>query len=162
MRATPEHSGAIMEIIQMGKNHLKEQGIDQWQKGSPNQDMVEHDIAQGDGYILVENQEIVAYAFIGFQGEPCYQEIRGAWDCEGPYLVVHRFAVADRFRGKGLTDQIFELIVAYGQSAKVESFRIDTHHENAKMQHILIKQGFRFCGSVTLSEGLRMAFEKRI
>ena len=41
------------------KEALKEQGIDQWQNGYPNADVIRNDILNNDSYVFIKNNEIV-------------------------------------------------------------------------------------------------------
>lgn len=50
-----------IEIIDMAKNHLKEQGIDQWQAGYPDAECIKNDILSKKGYFATRNDEILGY-----------------------------------------------------------------------------------------------------
>ena len=42
-----------------------------------------------------------------------------------------------------------------------DNVRIDTHADNAIMQHNILKHGFRFCGTILLANGdPRLAYQK--
>ncbi len=58
-----------MEIIEIAKAHLKEQGIDQWQDGYPDFECIINDAIQQTGYFIVENNDILGYVVIDFGGE---------------------------------------------------------------------------------------------
>ena len=59
--AYPNEINRIMEIIQDGKDSLAAAGVDQWQDGYPDQEIIFEDILESRGYVAVENQEVVAY-----------------------------------------------------------------------------------------------------
>ena len=46
----------ILEIIEKAKIELKKLGLDQWQNGYPNREVIENDIKSGISYVL-ENTE---------------------------------------------------------------------------------------------------------
>ena len=48
-----------MDIINDAKKHLKDQGIDQWQNGYPDETAIQRDIASGKGYFVVEGESIL-------------------------------------------------------------------------------------------------------
>ena len=54
----------IMSIIEDGVKFLKQQGINQWQQGSPGRSDVENDIKQGISYVYELDGEIVGTAML--------------------------------------------------------------------------------------------------
>lgn len=64
----------------------------------------------GLGYVIEKDDEIAAYMCIDFSGEPAYKNIKGKWNAEEIYAVVHRMAFSSSFRGIGLTSIAFSLI----------------------------------------------------
>ena len=45
---------------------------------------------------------VIAYGAVVFDGEPAYDAIEGAWLTDGEYVVLHRMAVADGEKGRGV------------------------------------------------------------
>lgn len=44
---------------------------------------------------------------------------------------------------------------------QIDSIRIDTHRDNKPMQHLLNKNGFRYCGIIYLEDGdERLAYQR--
>ena len=77
-----------------------------------------------------------------------------AWLSDAPYGTIH--AVASDGQIHGLLSQI----VAYCEQT-TKHLRIDTHHDNAIMQHVIMKNGFTRCGIIHIASGAeRIAFEK--
>ena len=76
------------------------------------------------------------------------------YDYDAPYGTIH--AVASDGQIHGLLSQI----VAYCEQT-TKHLRIDTHHDNAIMQHVILKNGFTRCGIIHIASGAeRIAFEK--
>ena len=166
----PNEIGIAMELINQAKQYLKEQGIDQWQNGYPDFTCIEKDIAAQKGYFLVDGEQkqadqVVGYLCIDFQGEPAYANLKGSWLGDVPYVVVHRLAIRDAYRGKGFANLVFDLVEALCNEEEyraVQSIRVDTDKENTKMQHVLKKNGFVFCGTIWFDNSEKIAFEKLI
>src|SRR5690349_12038267 len=97
----------IWQILQQAIERRRLDGSDQWQNGYPNEQTIHDDIANGNGYVLVDNSSIVAYAAIIFGFEPAYNDINGKWLTDGDYVVVHRVATSDNVKGKGIAAHIF-------------------------------------------------------
>lgn len=162
-KAIANEAAIAMELIDQAKAFLKEQGIDQWQKGYPDAACIQHDIMQGKGYFMLDSEaRIVAYMCIDFDGEPAYDSLNGAWltSRDTPYAVVHRLAVDRLCRGKGLASRAFELVERLCMERAVSSIRIDTDADNAIMRHLLQKNGFTYCGLIRFDNSDKIAYEK--
>jgi acetyltransferase len=83
-----------MNMINVAKQHLKEQGIDQWQNGYPDEACIHNDIINKRGYFLSDENQELGYLCIDFDGEPAYEKLDGKWLSDGKYVVVHRLALS--------------------------------------------------------------------
>lgn len=158
----------IMDIISQAQLYLKGKGIDQWQNNYPNIDTVRNDIANGMGYVLTSDREIVGTVALSFEVEKDYKLIHdGKWLGSGPYAAVHRIAVTDRLKGTGLASLMIGKILGLCGERDICSLRADTHRNNLSMQSLLKKNGFQYCGIIYLKAGSesgseRFAFERLI
>lgn len=160
-KATIEDIDTIAEIISAASARLGAAGIDQWQRGYPNRNSIEKDIADGVGMVLCVADTILAYGAVIFTGEKAYDDLSGGeWLTDGEYACVHRLCVSDIFVGMGFSRQ-FMLAAEAMASERVKSIRIDTHPDNAIMHHLIQSLGYTYCGDVVI-ESLRMAYEKLI
>lgn len=156
-----EETQLAMQIIDMAKAHLKNQGIDQWQDGYPNIESIVADTEAGRGFFILKDEETVGYMCLDFEGEPVYSQLDGKWESGGRYAALHRLAVSDKGRGKGYGKRAFELAEEYCKSHGVNSIRVDTKSTNPKMRHVIEKNGYEYRGDVFYEiSGERMAFEK--
>ena len=103
--------------------------------------------------------EIIGYCCIIIGDEPAYHQIEGAWKTDNPYAVVHRMAFNKKARGGGLSKEAFHLLKKYCISCGIGAIRVDTQKENKVMQHILIREGFRYCGLIQFDGGPKLAYE---
>jgi GNAT superfamily N-acetyltransferase len=152
----------IWKILQQAIEQRRRDGSEQWQNGYPNPQVVTHDIENGYGYVLVDNDTIMAYAAIIFDIEPAYEDIKGKWLSSGDYVVVHRVATADNVKGKGVATSLFKLIESLSLEHNVYSIKVDTNFDNIPMLKILDKLNYTYCGEVMLSGAPRRAYEKII
>lgn len=152
----------MMEIIKQAQNYFKSKDIDQWQDGYPNEENLREDIIQGESYVMLLDDKIVATAVISFRGESTYNEIyRGNWLSDREYAVVHRVAVNDDYKGQGLSHKIIEFSQKKCKELGYSSIKIDTHKDNFVMRSLLEKNGFKYCGIILLEDGAeRVAYEK--
>jgi len=159
-KATFSESPVIWEILQQAIERRKQDGSEQWQNGYPNEQTVHDDIANGYAYVLVNNEEIVAYAAIIFGIEPAYKDINGRWLTNGDYVAVHRVATSNAVKGKGVATYIFKQIEELCLEKKVYSIKVDTNFDNFPMLKILDRLSYTYCGEIFFSGAPRKAYEK--
>ncbi len=159
-KATSADSDHIWTILQDAIAQRRAEGSAQWQDGYPNQDTIAGDLAQAYGYVVVENETILAYAAISFDGEPAYENLEGQWLSNQEYVVLHRLATAKEAKGKGVATTVFMLLEELALQQKVCSIKVDTNYDNAPMLHILEKLGYSYCGEVIYRGDYRRAYEK--
>ena len=105
---------------------------------------------------------VIAYGAVVFDGEPAYDAIDGQWLTDEPYVLVHRIAVVDGERGRGVAAEFLHRVETLAQERGVKAFRIDTNFDNQTMLRLLERTGFTYCGKVVYRSGERLAYEKRI
>ncbi|MBQ9263389.1 MAG: N-acetyltransferase [Clostridia bacterium] len=120
----------------------------QWvDSGYPSRGLLENDI-ENNHLFVVEEVGVVhgVFAFI-LGADPTYAVIEdGAWPNDRPYGTIHR--VASDGQVKGLFSKAFDFA-----RAQCDEIRIDTHHDNKTMQHVVAKHGFCRCGIIHLANG---------
>lgn len=158
--ASPADHQTIWLILQQAIEQRRLDGSKQWQNGYPNEQTIREDMARNNAYVLVENEKIIAYAAIIFDGEPTYQDIDGAWLTAGDYVTIHRVATSNAVKGRGVATQLFGLIEAFCVERKALSIRADTNFDNVPMLKILDRLGYTYCGQIVVSTSPRRAYEK--
>lgn len=161
--ANPNDLPHIMDIIHEAQAYLAHKKVDQWQNGYPSQNIMQQDIDNLESFIIHDKDEIVATTMFTTNKEPTYQNIEGHWlsDDKAFYGVIHRMAVSNSVRKKGVAQFIFNYFEELLQKEKVTSMRIDTHEDNQDMQRLLNKLNYTYCGVIYLENGdKRLAFEK--
>ncbi|EJT6153545.1 GNAT family N-acetyltransferase [Clostridium perfringens] len=154
----------IVEIIELSKKYLKETKVDQWQDGYPAKEDLRRDIESGNSYVLTNKDEIVATTVISLDGESTYNSIfNGEWITNEEYIVMHRVAVHDKYKGKGIFKELIKEAESLALNKGISSIKIDTHRDNISMQRAVVKNDFKRCGIIYLEDGSeRIAFEKVI
>ncbi len=156
-KGTAADIDAIMSCYDAARRYMRASGNhNQWINGYPSQELVAEDIATGINYVGTdEDGEIVmAFAFI-IDDDPTYSVIEeGQWLNNLPYGTIHRLGSTGKHRG------ILKLCVDYCMS-HIGNIRLDTHADNATMQHAAEKLGFIRCGIIYCIDGSpRVAFQK--
>ena len=152
----------IMELVADAQNWFSKQDIDQWQDGYPTREIISSDISGNENYIVELNGVAVATFVTSFANEPTYDEIKGkGWLNGNRYAVVHRIAVADEYRRKGIAREILRYTEELSAEQGIADIRIDTHRDNVAMRSLLKKLGYVHCGRITLTSGaFREAYHK--
>ena len=152
----------IVEIIELSKKYLKGTKVDQWQDGYPAKEDLRRDIESGNSYVLTNKDEIIATTVISLDGESTYNSIfNGEWITNEEYIVMHRVAVHDKYKGKGIFKELIKESESLALNKGISSIKIDTHRDNISMQRAVVKNDFKRCGIIYLGDGSeRIAFEK--
>lgn len=153
----PEDLERMQQIFAQAREKMVACGNpNQWTGGYPTDEMLLQDMANGTGYVLEQEGEIVGSFMLAPGIEPTYINIyEGEWlQPEMPYLTIHRMASAHGIKGvlPAVCQWVFE---------RTDNIRIDTHRQNAIMHHLLRKEGFIYCGIIYLEDGdERLAYQK--
>lgn len=159
--STKENLKDILNIINQAKLYMKENGINQWNKDYPKIESLENDILNKNSYVVKDNDKIIGTFVLVFGNEKNYQKIEGSWKTDIPYGTLHRVAVDNSFKGKGVAGFILEFAETMAREKNIFSLRIDTHKDNLSMRRFIKKSGFDFCGIIYVEDGSpRVAFEK--
>ena len=153
----------IMRIIRQAQEYMKNQGIDQWQNGYPNETAFQEDIEKGYSFVVEDEGKIIGTIAVIFDGEPTYDKIyEGAWKTTAePYAAIHRVAVDAELKGRGIAGMMIKEVEKMCYERKVYSIKNDTHRDNLSMQKMQKKNGFEYCGIIYLKDGAeRIACEK--
>ncbi len=148
----------LLEIAEEAKQTMRESGnLKQWTDGYPSADVFRQDIEKGVSYVVEEDGTVVATFALVPGPDMTYAKIyEGQWINDEDYDVIHRIASRRGVRGilRTVLDYAFQLN---------QNIRIDTHRDNAIMQHLLEKYGFQYCGIIYLLSGdERLAYQKEI
>lgn len=138
----------IQKIYRRAKAYMVETGNpNQWLDGYPTREMLEDDIACRHLYVMEEDGNLYgAFAFI-IGDDDTYRIIEdGAWRSDATYGTIHR--IASSGERKGLLHICMEYCLK-----QIDYIRIDTHHDNKVMQHLILKEGFTACGIIYAIDG---------
>ncbi len=157
-KATLQDLDEMETILNKAKAYMASFSLDQWQKGSPNRNMLRKDIQNGNSWLYLEDGEILGFCALIEGTEPTYGIIEGSWLNDEPYLTVHRFATDVEKKKKDSAKNFLKEIEALGLSHNI---RIDTHRDNLPMNRLLLSGGYTYCGIIWLEDGdERKAYQK--
>lgn len=143
-------------IIENGREILKRDGCNQWQDGNPNLAKIKDYVSKGQLYGVFDDGVLCFVgAVICGEIESSYKHLySGDWQLyTSDYITIHSVAVKKEYQGKGLYNYFFDFVTTEAKCCpnhSIKSIRIDTHSDNKRMQHIIEKRGFVYCGIVYL------------
>ena len=146
----------VMEIYASARVFMRDVGnATQWSSGYPTREIIESDVNSGNGFVVLENGEIIGAFFFRIGADPTYRKIYGGeWINDKEYGVIHRIAV--KYRGRSVADFVYNYCFDI-----IKNLKIDTHKDNLPMQKSLAKNGFKYCGVIYLASGdERIAYQK--
>lgn len=150
--------GEIMPLFDRAREIMRAAGnTKQWVNGYPSKDIILQDIAAGNLWLCTDERGYILGCFALVPGEePTYKRIyEGSWlDDSTPYATIHRLAA--NAPGLGLSAFCIGWCATHHPN-----LRADTHRDNKIMQHVLTKNGFRYCGIIYLADGSeRLAYQR--
>ena len=152
-KAKWEDFDRILEIYAIAREFMAKTGNPtQWGTNYPPVEMLEADIPAGNLYVVEDERIHGVFAWFT-EPDPTYGYIEdGAWLDDSAYGTIHRVA------GDG-SGGVFTAVLKFAVEQNPH-VRIDTHHDNKVMQHVLEKHGFRRTGIIYLEDGdPRIAYE---
>ncbi|MEA5152181.1 MAG: tRNA (guanosine(37)-N1)-methyltransferase TrmD [Oscillospiraceae bacterium] len=165
-RAAAGDIDAIMAMVADARRSLSRHGVDQWQGEYPAREVFSADIERGECFIALHGEEPAAFFVLSVEDEPCYAEISdGKWTQGLACCVLHRSAVAAKYRGSGMARFMMSCAEERARALSRRCIRTDTHKKNKPMQELLRESGYRYRGNIRISaepghDSARQAFEK--
>ena len=126
---------------------------DQWIDGYPSLTIIEDDIKSARSYVYEHEGTIACVFYFSVEEDPTYKVIyKGSWLDDSPYGVIHR--MASNGSVKGIATKCIKWCLT-----QHNNIRIDTSSKNIPMHNLLIKCGFKKCGTIIVANGsLRNAY----
>lgn len=156
VKAEKKNLPRVLEIYTYAREFMRKNGNPtQWENLSAIKDSLVNDMENGNLYIIRDDENIYgAFAFIVGE-DSTYKKIeQGEWLSDAEYGTIHRVASDGRIHG------MMGMIVQFC-SERIAHLRIDTHADNKIMQHLILKNRFKRCGIIYISDGSpRIAYER--
>ena len=164
--AVPEDIPAILDMVAFARKSLKKHRVDQWQGVYPDDKVYLADMERGECFLVLHGNEPAAVFTLSCLPEPDYDGITdGKWTEGLEYCVIHRCAVAEDYRGTGMSEQMLALAEELTVKNGRRCVRLDTHRKNKAMLNLLRGNGYRYRGNITCEsepghDPARQAYEK--
>ena len=171
-RARPGEEARVAQIWDDGRRAIATLGIDQWQHGWPDRATADRSVAEGVCLVAERANGVLVGTLCLCPGPDAdYEAAALPWRVPGPYVALHRVAVAAEARRQGVMGRMFEAALDQARAAGCVAARIDTHPGNATMRAFVASQGFFEVGTLRLAsmattepaaDPTRVAFERAL
>lgn len=141
----------IYNIVEKAKVSLKNDGVDQWQKGSPDRGLLARQISRNRAYVYEKDGQVIAYAYLSEDYEPTYAIVRNMMKGENS-ITVHTFCLDSDFSKQGIATKFFNQIIDFARDEKRDAIEIDTHEDNFRMRGLIEKMGFSYMGIIYVND----------
>lgn len=145
----------MQDIYAYARRFMAETGNpNQWTDGYPSEDFLMDDIKNGNSYVCLLEDRIVATFLLCGGIDPTYNNIHeGVWLNDEPYAAIHRIASNGEVKG------VLHIAIKFAL-LHYNNIRIDTHRDNIVMQNAVRKEGFKYCGIIYCWDGgERLAYQ---
>ena len=166
--AAEEDLPEILRIVEEAREGLKKQHVDQWQGPYPAEEHFLFDVDRGECFVILHGRELAAFFTLSARAETSYAAITdGKWTEGMEAAVLHRCAVAAKYRGSGMAEKLMRFVDERALALGLRCVRTDTHRKNKAMQRLLRESGYRYRGNLQVlvepgHDTARQAYEKII
>lgn len=161
--AAREDFGRVSALLDVGHETMAELGIDEGRnKKYPSSRRLMHSIKNGTTHVVEDGSgRLIAVFAVSFSPDKNYaRDLEGgAWltDTDAqpqPYAELHWVAVDGPARRRGVGMFILDKADQIARAGGRASIRADVYGQNAPMQNLLEKHGYRRCGVVVIRDAL--------
>ena len=120
------------EVAAMFKNaitNMNNNGLYQWDDTYPDENLIRSDIENGEMYLSIVNDRIVASATVNQMQEPEFETGDWKYHCS-LYAVIHRMCVDPGASNRGIGARTILAIEGMMKDKGFESIRLDTYSQN--------------------------------
>jgi GNAT superfamily N-acetyltransferase len=157
--ARPEDVEPLLALLRSCIQHLRAQGLDQWDELYPDQATVESDVRSGAALVARQGSRILGVVVLDEHQDPEYADV--SWQLsEGPVVVIHRLMVAPASEGRGLARNLMQAAEERASALGYRSVRLDAFTKNPRALSLYPRLGYRDAGGIQLRKGAFRCFEK--
>lgn len=145
-RASLDDLETVTAVVRETVEEMAAYGNDQWDASYPDEDRFRQDVANGALLLAEEDGGVAGFITVDREEPKGYEGL--PWSDAEQCLVIHRFAVARRSRGRGVASFLEEAVRRMAVEEGVHLIKVDTHSTNLVMQTFLEKKGYRKVGEM--------------
>ncbi|GFZ32229.1 N-acetyltransferase [Clostridium zeae] len=150
----------IVYIVEGSKLDMHSYGNFQWDEDYPRKEDFINDIKEETLFVYDMDGIIAGLICINKEEPEEYKDVN--WSTERDALTIHRLAVNNSFKGKGVGVKLINYVDDICAENDINYIRTDTNSLNKKAQGLLTKCGYGFKGKINLlgHEGIFYCYDK--
>lgn len=149
VKAKIEDKKAILDVYKNATFHMKSEKNLTQRTDSPDEffnKLIKY-IQDEVFYLVVRNDEVIGFFTIIYGIDKSYNDIKGKWTNDLPYVTVHK--IASKYYREKIGTFMLSYIMKQAISNMVYNIRIDTHKDNVSMNNFLLNNDFVYCGVIS-------------
>ncbi len=149
----------LTSILHRVVEHLRKNGIDQWDELYPNEKILKLDLNSKTAFGLFYDSKLAGYVVLNDYQDAEYSEIQWQYT-SGRQLVIHRLFLDPAFQGKGLAQKLLSFAETFAKENGYTSIRLDAFPENTSAVKLYERNKYHMRGYVRFRKGLFCCYEK--
>ncbi|MCT4542814.1 MAG: GNAT family N-acetyltransferase [Vallitalea sp.] len=145
-KATINDINSIMKVKIEAVNVMKQDNNDQWDDEYPSKEMFINDINSNELYVYEIENEIAGVMCITTKEDDEYKPVN--WSVTGKHFIVHRLAIADKFRKNGIAMKLLSYAETLGKENDILIIKLDTFSKNKRAQNLFVKMGYNYVSDI--------------
>jgi len=140
----------ILQLTRWCGQHMRENGIDQWDENYPDRSVLLQDIQSQTLFAYREAGEVLGVVVLNESQDAEYSAIRWSTSEYDKNIVVHRLAVRPDRQGEGIARRLMDFAERWAREHHYNAIRLDTFSQNLRNQRFYQQRGYTNLGSVFL------------
>ena len=141
---------AIVQLTKACGQHMRDNGIDQWDEHYPDHSIIENDLRTKTLFAYRKKGKVVGIVVLNESQDEEYGEINWSTGDHDKNLVVHRLAVHPSQQGKGIGRMLMDFAEQWAKDHHYDAIRLDTYSQNTRNQRFYMNRGYKDLGTVFL------------
>ena len=160
-RATDEDVGGVLELVRACVDHLRANGIEQWDDRYPDRSTIEADVRGREAFVASHETGLLGYVALGARQDPEYAAVPWAY-AVGPIAVISRLMVNPAAQGRGFAQAVMGLVEEQARAVGCRAVRLDAFDGNPRALRLYGRLGYRASGTIRRRTGTFRCFERQL
>ena len=149
-RGTLTEIDDILTLTRACGQHMRDNGIDQWDEDYPNREVIVQDIQTQTLFAYRERGKVLGIVVLNETQDEEYGEINWSTTEEERNIVVHRLAVRPDKQRQGIARRLMDFTEEWARDNQYDAIRLDTFSQNPRNQRFYTNRGYTDLGPVFL------------
>jgi ribosomal protein S18 acetylase RimI-like enzyme len=145
--AKPDDATEVMQVLTLCIEHMRAQGIQQWDHINPDFRVIESDVRSHSLFVARKSGMCVASVTLDESQPPEYSALLWS-DIDGRALMIHRLCVHPQWQQRGIGRRLMDFVEDFAKRHGFSSIRLDAYTGNPQALALYRHRGYRKVGQV--------------